>query len=353
MSAKENAELLKTAQAWRDGGRKVAVATVIKTWGSAPRPVGSRLIVADDGAFAGSVSGGCVEGAVADAAQQVMRSGATCLLHFGVADETAWEVGLSCGGEIEVFAEPFTADRADRAAELCRATEAREPRAMLTRISDGAQRIVFPNERGDENENNNGDGFSEFPPDAVAFARKALLRGDEAKAFDRGRARFFAEPFHPPRRMLLIGGAHIAQSLASLSGAAGFDAVVIDPRKAWASPERFPGAKVLNEWPDDALAKLGTDAGTALAALTHDPKIDDPALLFALRAATPPRYIGALGGRRTNENRRARLREEGIAEKTIARIHSPIGLDIGAKTAGEIALSVAAEIIAAFRAPQR
>ena len=345
MSARETAELLQAAQAWRDGGRKVAVATVVKTWGSAPRPVGARMVAADDGAFAGSVSGGCVEGAVMEAAREVMDSGIPQLLHFGVADETAWEVGLSCGGEMEILAEPFCADRANRAAELIRAVESRAPRLMLTSLPDGAQRLLSP-----DPDDSNGD----FPPDIARDALALLRDGKEARILENNGRRFFAEPFHPPRRLILIGGAHIAQALVPLARGAEFHPIVIDPRKAWASAERFPDALVLNQWPDNALAKIGLDSGTALAALTHDPKIDDPALICALRAAAPPRYVGALGGKRTNEKRRARLREEaGLTDAQLNRIHAPIGLNIGASTAFEIALSIAAEIVAAFRRPQQ
>ena len=354
MNERENASLLKTAQAWRAGGRKVAVATVIKTWGSAPRPVGARLIAADDGAFGGSVSGGCVEGAVMEAALETMRSGAPKLLRFGVADETAWEVGLSCGGEMEILTEPFSGARAERMAETVAAVESRQARILLTRVPDGAQALLNP-----DAENNGGESGAEpggeaesFPPEIRRAALEILREGGEARILTEGDFHFFAEPFHPPRRLILIGGTHIAQALIPLARTAEFDAIVADPRRAWASAERFPDAALTNKWPDEALAELGTDSGTALAALTHDPKLDDPALIFALRSKTPPRYIGALGSPRTHEKRRIRLREEGVSDSDIARIHAPIGLDIGARTASEIALSIAAQIISAFRRPR-
>ena len=360
MNERESAALLKTAQAWRDGGRRVAVATVIKTWGSAPRPVGARLVAADDGAFAGSVSGGCVEGAVMESALQAMREDAPQILRFGVADETAWEVGLSCGGEMEILTEPFHGRRAERMAALRRAIESRRPRALLTRIPDGAQRLLSPDENefdkneSDGNESDGADGASNFPDEVAESARALLREGGEARTLESGGSRYFVEPFHPPRRLILSGGTHIAQALIPLARAAEFDPIVADPRGAWASPGRFPDCEILNQWPDDALRKLGTDSGTALAALTHDPKLDDPALVFALRAETPPRYIGALGGRRTHEKRLSRLRDEfGIPDALLTRIRAPIGLAIGARTAAEMALSIAAEIVAAFRLPQK
>ena len=348
MNERETAELLKTARAWRTDGRRTATATVIKTWGSAPRPAGARLIAAEDGAFAGSVSGGCVESAVVESALETMRDGAPRILHFGVADETAWDAGLSCGGEIEILTEPFCGEREERMMELVQAVESRQARILLTRLPDGAQILLSPDsEEKCEEERMGGREVQDA-------ARELLREGGEARILERGGARFFAEPFHPPRRLILIGGTHIAQALIPLARAMDFDPVIVDPRKAWASAARFPDAEVLNEWPDDALRGLGVDSGTALAALTHDPKLDDPALVFALRAAILPRYVGALGGARTREQRRARLREEAdLSDAQLDRIHAPIGLDIGARTASEIALSIAAEIVAAFRRPQK
>ena len=349
MNERENASLFKTAQAWRADGRKVAIATVIKTWGSAPRPAGARLIAADDGAFAGSVSGGCVEGAVMEAARETMQTEAPKLLRFGVADETAWEVGLSCGGEMEILTEPFSGPRAERMAETAAAVESRQPRILLTRIPDGAQTLLTPDAQDGETESKT----ESFHLDIKREALDILHGGGEARILTHGDFNFFAEPFHPPRRLILIGGTHIAQALIPLARMAEFDAIVADPRGAWASPGRFPDTTLINKWPDEALADLGMDSGTALAALTHDPKLDDPALIFALRSGTPPRYIGALGSPRTHQKRRLRLREEGgLSDSQIDRIHAPIGLDIGARTASEIALSIAPQIISTFRRPQ-
>ena len=357
MNERETAELLKTARAWRADGRRTATATVIKTWGSAPRPAGARLIAAEDGAFAGSVSGGCVESAVMESALETMRDGAPRILHFGVADETAWDAGLSCGGEIEILTEPFCGEREERLMALVRAVESRRARILLTRLPDGAQILLSPDpeeKNGEERMGEAGGVGWEDGGEVLDAARGILREGGEARILERGGARFFAEPFHPPRRLILVGGTHIAQALIPLARAAEFDPVIVDPRRAWASAARFPDAEVLNEWPDDALRGLGVDSGTALAALTHDPKLDDPALVFALRAAILPRYVGALGGARTREKRRARLREEsGLSDAELDRIHAPIGLDIGARTASEIALSIAAEIVAAFRRPQK
>lgn len=323
--------MLETALAWHEAGRKAAIATVCTTWGSAPRPAGSRLILRDDGMFAGSVSGGCVEGAVmAEAQKRAIENGESFLLEFGVADETAWEVGLSCGGKITVLVEPFDASLAKRMAVTIRA---RRPAVHLARVDGTARELLSVDEA------------RTLPAAAAALERQLpeLAEQDGAKVL--------IEPILPAWRMLAVGATHITQALAPMATAAGFEVTVVDPREAWAKAERFPGTKLVCAWPDEHMNSDPPDESSAVITLTHDPKIDDPALLAAL--AAQPRYIAALGSPRTHAKRRERLAEQGAAQEDIDRIRAPAGLDIGARGHAEIAVSILAETIAAFRGKKR
>ena len=222
---------------------------------------------------------------------------------------------------------------------LLKAARERESAVLITRLDDGAQRLLL----GDES-------FGDPPPPSVESQAKELMNADSPREISQDGARYFIEPHRPPRRLIIVGAVHIAQSLAEFGRRLGFECFVIDPRAAWATPSRFPRTSLLRSWPDDALADIQLDSGDALVALTHDPKIDDPALIAAL--SRPTKYIGALGSRRTHAQRLARLREEGgggVSEDSLSRIHAPVGLDIGARSAAEIALAIAAEIVAEFR----
>ena len=314
----ETAAILKQAAEWRDNGAgKVAVATVIKSWNSAPRPPGSRMLIREDGHAAGSVSGGCVENEVIFAARESLQDGSPKRLSFGVADETAWRAGLTCGGSLEVLVLPLpSADSKSGGAiaELCAAIFARKSGALQTNMRTGEMQF---DSAADDSESDE-------------------IRGD-----------IFREHFAPQKRAAIVGAVHIAQELAPLLSACGFAARVIDPRRAWASAERFPNVQLDSRWPEEALAEMSPDFRTAVIAISHDPKIDDPALRSALRANAG--YVGALGSRRTHEKRLQRLTESGLHSEMLARIHSPIGADIGAKTAAEIAISIAAEMISFYR----
>lgn len=295
--------LLAKAAEWR--GARLALATVVSTWGSAPRPRGSHLLVHEDGRFEGSISGGCVEGEILVAAAEVIACGAFRLLDYGVADADAWEVGLPCGGRISV---------------------------MVQRVGD--------------------DGFP--PPlfEAIAAARgggRALaVTTDLATGISReGESPGFVNTYRPPRRLLIVGAVQIAQSMAGIALELGIATTVIDPRARFLTPERFPGVELDDRWPDEAVAARRPDAATALVTLSHDIKIDDPALAAAL--AAPTGYIAALGSRRSHAARLERLSALGFAQADLARIDAPAGLDIGAIGPAEIALSVAAGMIAAFR----
>lgn len=312
------------ALGWHRAGRGAVLATVVETWGSAPRQPGSQLVVARDGAMMGSVSGGCVEGAVVTEAEEALRDGQSRLLTFGVSDETAFAVGLACGGTIRVLVEPVGRGLPVEMLEaLVTARAARQPVAYGVNLESWDRQLLSP-----------GD-------DAFADAR---LRSDKAGLENDGR---FIAPHNPPLRLVVVGAVHIAQPLVQMARACGYDPVLIDPRGAFGSAERFPGETILEDWPDEALTALKPDTRMAVVTLTHDPKLDDPAIRTALRA--PVFYLGCLGSTRTHAKRLERLRAEGFSEAEIARIHAPVGLDIGAKSPAEIAVSIMAQITAVLR----
>lgn len=318
---------LDRALAWRAAGRPVALATVVRTWGSSPRPVGSHLAVDAGGEFAGSVSGGCIEGEVIQEALAVIADGRPRQLEFGVGDELAWQAGLACGGRVQVFVERLDAGF-DR---LMAARAARRPVAQVLRLSDGTQAQV-------DAETVSGD----LPlPESLASQVRQRLASDTSGMLDEA-GTLFVRIYALPPRLLIVGAVHIAQALAPMAVTAGYGVGIIDPRRAFASAERFPGVELSDEWPDEALQRLAPDSRTAVLTLTHDPKLDDPALAVAL--ASPAFYIGALGSSRTHARRIDRLRELGLAAQ-IGRIHAPVGLDLGGRYPGEIAVSILAEII--------
>lgn len=316
-------DIPETALDWHRAGRGAVLATVIETWGSAPRPAGSQLVVAGDGAMMGSVSGGCVEGAVIAEAAAARADGRSRLMTFGVSDDEAFAVGLACGGTIRVLVEPIgTALPEALLADLVAARAARRPIALLVHPESGAHRLAGPEE-----------------------ARVATrLRADRSGLEEDG---WFIGIHNPPLRMIVVGAVHIAQPLLAMARIAGFEPTLIDPRSAFGSAARFPGQTILEDWPDEALARLGPDARTAVVTLTHDPKLDDPAILATF--ATPAFYLGCLGSPRTHARRLDRLREAGVSEDQIARIHAPVGLDIGARSPAEIAVSILAQITERLR----
>ncbi|WP_136443514.1 XdhC family protein [Pacificoceanicola onchidii] len=310
-----------TALAWHKAGRGAVLATVIETWGSAPRRVGSQLAISGDAQIEGSVSGGCVEGAVIVEALEALEAGEARELEFGVSDGDAFAVGLACGGTIRVLVEPIGSVLPEAMLEaLCAARATREPIAYVVEL-DRQKRALTK------------DGFeSRFRMDRSGFEEDS---------------RTFVAIHNPPLRLIVVGAVHIAQALIPMAKIAGYDPTVVDPREAFASPERFPGETLVHDWPDDALEALGLDSRTALVLLTHDPKLDDPALHKALKSRCF--YIGALGSTRTHAKRVQRLTEAGFSTDEIARINGPIGLDIGAAGPSEIAVSVIAEMTRTLR----
>ncbi|MCU4654725.1 XdhC family protein [Roseibacterium sp. SDUM158016] len=311
-----------TALAWHRAGRGAVLATVVETWGSAPRPVGSQLVISGDGEMAGSVSGGCVEGAVVVEAMEAVGTGRPQMLEFGVSDDEAFAVGLACGGRIRVWLEPVGGALPEAVlAELVEARAARLPVAYVVNTATGDRRLD------------------------PAHAHAERFRADRSGMEEDGET--FVHVHNPPLRMIVVGAVHIAQALVPMAKMAGYDVSLVDPRPAFAQETRFPGETVLDDWPDEALDTLGLDARTAVVTLTHDPKLDDPAITRALRSEVF--YLGCLGSTRTHAKRVARLQEAGFTEEEIARIHAPVGLDIGARGPAEIAVSVLAQVTQRLR----
>jgi len=317
------------AARWLRAGRGVVLARVIETFGSAPRPAGSPLVVCEDGLFLGSVSTGCVEGDVITAALEVIATGAPQRLDFGsVEEETVWRPGLSCGGRIAVLVERLDAGKLQVFAAARRERAAGRRAVVASPLAGGEARLYC------------GAELFKRPPGwstalGAGASRIAAIEDED----------WFLHVFEPAPRLLLIGAVHVAQSLAPMARAAGFDVTIVDPRSAFAAPERFPGEKLDARWPDEALADLGLDAATAVAALSHDAKIDDCALRLALES--PCFYVGAMGSRATNARRRARLDAAGVSAKALARLEAPIGVDIGALGPAEIAVAALASIVRA------
>ncbi|MEM6742333.1 MAG: XdhC/CoxI family protein [Pseudomonadota bacterium] len=321
------------ALAWRAEGKAVALATVVQTWGSAPRPVGSQLAISEAAEIMGSVSGGCVEGAVVAEALEALEDGACRILEYGVADEEAFAVGLACGGTIRILVEPVDIGQGPAAAlieALAEARAARRPVAYAVNIETWERRLI--------------EAGSCAAPGAEAEAR---FRTD-ASGFDEA-GTWFLGIHSPPLRLIVVGAVHIAQALMPMVRQLGYDAALVDPREAFGAEHRFPGERILHDWPDEALDSLGLDARTAVVTLTHDPKLDDPAIRRTL--ASPAFYLGCLGSKKTHAKRVARLTAAGFDAEAIARIHAPVGADVGAATPAEIAVAVLAQITERLRRP--
>jgi xanthine dehydrogenase accessory factor len=314
-------EILHELDRWRAAGDRVAVATVVATRRSAPRPVGSKLAVSEGGELAGSVSGGCVESEVVEAAREVLAGGEPRLLTFGISDDLALSVGLPCGGEIDVWVSEPDPGLLGRLADVARG----ERRAVaFTDLADGAERLVP-----------GGD-------DPVA---DDLIRGGHSKVVELHGRRVFADVFGPPPRLLVYGAVDTADALCAAARGLGWHTIVADARGRFATRERLPNAhEVIVAWPDETLAQVQPDHATAVVVLTHDDKFDIPMLVGTL--TTDAYYIGALGSRRNQERRRERLLDAGVDESALDRISGPAGLDIGAHTPAETALSMLAEIMA-------
>ena len=334
-----------------ESGQTFGLATVVRTWKSAPRPAGASMAVSADGEAVGSVSGGCVEGAVYDLAQEVAASGRPVLQRYGVTDDDAFAVGLTCGGILDVFVEAVSAQTWPELAAVVTSVRDRQPVAVATVVDGpgllGAKRTVWPDRaagtlgsaRLDHAVEDDVRGMLESGRTGfLHYGADGERRGDELAVF--------VQSFAPPPRMLVFGAIDFAAAVARIGRFLGFHVTVCDARPVFATTKRFPEAdEVVVKWPHEYLATTEVDSRTVICVLTHDPKFDVPLLEAALR--TPAAYVGAMGSRKTHEDRIERLREAGLSEAELARLASPIGLDIGARTPEETAVSIAAEIISA------
>ena len=334
-------DLVATIDAWRARGDAVALATVVKASGSTPRPIGAKMIVNARGEFAGSVSGGCVEGAVIEESLRVLKIGEPKLLKYGIADETAWDVGLSCGGAIEVFVDlhpnllPLCGRGEGEGETLC---------AVATVVSGanvGAKMLVYPDGwmSGDL-------GDAQLNAQVACDAQHAMQVESQENRVYRGDVEVFIDVFAPKPKLVIFGGVHTAIPLMQFAQQLGFHVTIVDGRSQFATRERFPTAdEIIIGWPDEAIAQMKIDSSTYVAVLTHDPKFATPTLA-AFAKTVPPRYIGSMGSRATRQQHFAELRAGGVSEEFLAHVHGPIGLDLGARTPEEIALAIIAEIVA-------
>ena len=348
-------DILGKVTKWWEAGETFGLATVVRTFRSAPRDPGAALAVAatGDSEVVGSVSGGCVEGAVYELSLDVIRTGMPVLQTYGVSDDDAFAVGLTCGGILDIFVEPVNRETFPELGEIAAAVERGEPVAVATVLAGpgkvGARRVIWGNaESGTYGSLGSGPRLDAAVDDDVRgmlaqgvtgvrrYGAHGERRGDELSVF--------VNSFAPPPRMLVFGAIDFAAAVARAGKFLGYHVIVCDARKIFATSSRFPDAdEVVVDWPHRFLASTEVDARTVICVLTHDPKFDVPLLEVALR--TPAGYIGAMGSRRTHEDRLTRLREAGLGEEELARLRSPIGLDLGARTPEETAVSIAAELI--------
>ena len=313
--------LLQLASQWHEKGIGAVIATVIETWGSAPRRVGSQLIVSSDGHMEGSVSGGCVEGAVVLEALESLKDGKTRVLEYGVSDDDAFAVGLACGGKMRVLVEPVGKQMPQNLLqELVDAIAKHESVIYEINIKTLQRRLVY------------NDYEDRIRKDRSGFKEDKIT---------------FLNVYSPKLKIDIVGAVHIAQALVPMAEIAGFSPRIIDPRESFANRERFGSIEISNDLPDVALTQTRPNYRTAVILLTHDPKLDDPALHIALQSDAF--YIGALGSKKTHQQRKNRLKQAGFTEKEIDRVHGPIGLDIGASSPEEIAISILSEVIATLR----
>jgi len=331
-------DLLPLIESWQAQGEQVAVATVIRVAGSAPRPVGARMIVSSTGRMAGSVSGGCVETTVYGEMMDLLGGGPPRVLQFGITDDMIWDVGLACGGTIDVLVQNLEPElvaavkvAVERGVAIGLTTVVKGPAGVgeTTLVGTGGW-ILGPDE-----------------PRIVATMRQRLAERQETGAVQAvdDQTEVFYEPFLPPPTLYIMGGVHVAIPLTRFAKEIGFRVVVVDPRAKFANRERFPDAdEILVEWPDEALGHLPVDGATYIVLLTHDPKIDEPTLAAALK--TGAAYVGAIGSRKTHADRLLRMAKWGLTAADLQRLYAPIGLDLGGSAPEETALSIMAEVVA-------
>ena len=303
-------DILTPMSVWLKEKRKVALATVISTWGSAPRPVGGQMAIDSNGKIIGSVSGGCIEGAVINEGINSINDGKLRIKDYGISNDMAWEVGLACGGELKILIQPLNLE--DKIVySIVENIKNREPTKLIINCLTGSRHID-----------------------------NSII--NQISSYDKIKEEFI-HVIDPKPRLFIVGAVHIAQALISLAKTADFEIILIDPRDHFATKDRFPNCNIINEWPDTALSNFILDKATHLVTLTHDPKIDDPALIYTLKKDIG--YIGSLGSKKTHNKRCERLIDIGFCQSDLSKIHGPIGLNIKAKTPAEIAISIMAEII--------
>ncbi|MFT8718373.1 MAG: XdhC family protein [Acetobacter sp.] len=335
------------ADDWLAAGQQVAFATVVGTGGRSPRPLGSVMVMSGSGRVEGSVSGGCVEGDVISTAGDVFAGAVPCMRSYGGEDMGLWSVGLACGGRLDVFVEAVKSSQSPSGTfpseflpriNACR--EAQEPVVIAFALDGSSHALLLPKGElltaGDQP-----------PAEIVARMKQHRAAGETGVVAPDTTPGWFVQTLAPPPRLIIVGAVHIAQALSGMAARIGYAVTIIDPRTMLATPARFPGVRLMDGWPDEALIREQPDRNTAIVTLTHDSKLDDPALLTAL--GTPAFYIGALGSRKTHASRLDRLRGEGVDEMALRRIRGPVGLPIGGIEVEEIAVSIIADIIAVRR----
>ncbi|MDQ3491705.1 MAG: XdhC family protein [Chloroflexota bacterium] len=331
-------ESLEHLKRWRREGVAVGRAVLIKAYGSAPRPEGAVLLATDDGRIAGSVSGGCVEAAVVVDIQEVRRTGRARVIEYGFSDETARDVGLACGGRIEVLVEPYVRQ------EIVEAATSRG-RAVITALpvagEDTRPRPMVVSGDGIVG-GSSGDALVD---ETLAGAAQEALAVGRSTITQAGQGSFFVEAFARRPRLVIVGAVQVAIPLVSMARTLGYETIVVDGRSTFATAERFPGVdRLIVGWPDDVAADIALGPADSVAVLSHDPKFDEPAIVEALRRGC--RYVGAIGSGRTQAERRARLTAAGLAETDLVRLRGPIGLDLGGRDPAETALAIMAEVVA-------
>ena len=353
-------DLLETLDAWRAQGTEAGRAVVVRTFGSAPRPEGAVLLVADDGRLMGSVSGGCVEGAAAEEVAKARATGLTRVIRYGISDEQAWDVGLACGGTIDVMVQPMVSNIVIAAASAS-IGPAGIAAVVATPLPEDAPPSAFgPHQPGPGAQPASPividaagtilEGSTGAPgtDDALARAAADILEDGRSRTVDIDGRAFFIEAFPVRPRLVVVGAVEVARSLVRYARELGYETVVVDGRGSFATSERFPDAdRLLVAWPDEAFDLIEVGPNDAVAILSHDPKFDEPAIVEATRRGA--RYVGAVGSRKTQADRRERLHEAGLSPDEISRLHGPIGLDLGGRDPAETALAIMSEIVAARR----
>jgi xanthine dehydrogenase accessory factor len=349
-------ELLETLDTWTGDGVEVGRAVVVRTFGSAPRPEGAVLLYAADGRIAGSVSGGCVEGAAAEEIDKARASGHARVIRYGISDEQAWDVGLACGGTIDVLVEPVAPAAVVAAARASLGAGGHGSAVVTPLPADSPPGVFGPHEPGEgappvpelilhhDGRLEGSLGSPELDGQLVEAAGEALKRG-LSRTVELGGRSVFVEVFPVRPRLVVVGAVEVARSLVRLAHELGFETVVIDGRSSFATPERFPDVdRLIVGWPDEVADEIGLGPNDAVAVLTHDVKFDEPAIVEALRRGC--RYVGAVGSKKTQGDRRARLLEAGVSESELAKLRGPVGLDLGGRAPAETALAILAEIVA-------